>query len=111
MTEGTKKTVLQSVQEEKDLGVVVRLDLKSTSQCNKSAAAARRIIAMVKRNFRKLNIDDFLLTYKTYIRPHIEFCVQSWSPHLNKDIETLEYPGKSAEVSNQAGAAATKVWL
>jgi len=63
MTEGTKKTKLQSVQEEKDLGVglVVRSDLKSTSQCNKSAAAARRIIAMVKRHFKKLDTKDFLL--------------------------------------------------
>jgi len=86
MTEGTKKTMLQSVQEEKDLGVVVRSDLKSTSQCNKSAAAARRIIAMVKRHFRKLDTEDFLLIYKTCIRPRLEFCIQSWSPHLSKDI-------------------------
>jgi len=60
MTDGTRKTILESVQEETDLGVVVRSDLKSTSQCNKAAAAARRII-MVRRNFKKLDVEDFLL--------------------------------------------------
>jgi len=90
MTEGTRKTTLESVQEETDLGVVVRSDLKSTSQCNKAAAAARRIIVMVRRNFKKLDVEDFLLIYKTYIRPRLEFCIQSWSTHLTKDIETLE---------------------
>ena len=64
--EGMRQTTLESVQEETDLGVVVRSDFKATSQCNKSAAAARRIIAMVKRNFRKLDAEDFLLIYKTY---------------------------------------------
>ena len=91
MMEGTRKTILESVQEETDLGVVVRSDLKSTSQCNRAAAAAaRRIIAMVRRNFKKLDVEAFLLIYKTYIRPRLEFCIQSWSPHLTKDIETLE---------------------
>jgi len=68
MMEGTRKTILESVQEETDLGVVVRSDLKSTSQCNRAAAAAaRRIIATVRRNFKKLDVEAFLLIYKTYI--------------------------------------------
>jgi len=35
------KTKLESVQEERELGVLIRSDLKSVSQCNKSAATAR----------------------------------------------------------------------
>jgi len=96
MMEGTRKTILESVQEETDLGVVVRSDLRSTSQCNGAAAAARRIIAMVRRNFKKLDVEDVLLIYKTYIRPRLEFCIQSWSPHLTKDIETLERVQRTA---------------
>jgi len=56
---------LESVQEERDLGVLIRSDLKSVSQCNKSAATARRVIGMVRRNFRHLDLDDFQIIYKT----------------------------------------------
>jgi len=45
---------------------------------------------MVKRNFKRLDAEDFLLIYKTYVRPHMEYCVQAWSPHLVKDIQLLE---------------------
>ena len=90
------KTKLESVQEERDLGVLIRSELKSVSQCNKSAATARRVIGMVRRNFKHLDIDDFQIIYKTYIRSHLEYCIQAWSPHLVKDIDVLENVQKAA---------------
>jgi len=90
MIEGTQKVPLKTVQEETDLGVVIRSDLKPTSQYNKSAAAARRVIVMVRRHFKKLDVEDFLLIYKTHIRPRLELYIQSWSPYIHKDIETLK---------------------
>jgi len=49
---------------------------------------------MVRRNFKRLDVDDFV--YKTYIRPHLEYCIQAWSPYLAKDIDVLEKVQKSA---------------
>ena len=89
MTEGTRKIILESVQEETDLGVVVRPQVDQSVQ-QSSSSSEKNYIAMVRRNFKKLDIEDFLLIYKTYTRPRLEFCIQSWSPHLTKDIETLE---------------------
>jgi ribonucleases P/MRP protein subunit RPP40 len=55
-----------------------------------------RIIGMVRRNFRRLDKEDFFLLYKTYVRPHIEYCVQAWSPYLVNDADTLERVQKAA---------------
>jgi len=84
------------VHQERDLGVIITSDLKSSSQCLKSAATARKVIAMVRRTLRNLDIADFRLIYKTYIRPHMEFCIQAWSPRFVKDIDVLERVQKAA---------------
>jgi len=45
---------------------------------------------MVKRIFPKIDKEDFNILYKMYVRPHMEFCVQAWSPSMVKDIQILE---------------------
>jgi Reverse transcriptase (RNA-dependent DNA polymerase)/Endonuclease-reverse transcriptase len=96
MGKSVNRMELETIEEEKDLGVFIRSDLKSSTQCVKSAARARRIVGMIRRNFRKLDKEDFLLLYKTYVRPHLEYCVQAWSPHMIKDIAVLERVQKAA---------------
>jgi len=34
--------------------------------------------------------EDFHLLFNGYVRPHMEYCVQVWSPYLKNDIECLE---------------------
>ena len=45
--------------------MIVISNLKSISQRVKSASMARRVIGMVRRAFRKLDIPDFRLIHKT----------------------------------------------
>ena len=47
-------------------------------------------LRVIKRTFKFINKDSFTILYKTYIRPHLEFCIQAWNPSLKKDIHTLE---------------------
>ena len=97
MNEQDGNMELSAVHEEKDLGVYFRIHpMKPSTQCIKAAAKARRIIGMVRRNFNRLDKEDFLVIYKTHIRPHLEYCIQAWSPHLIKDIQCLESVQKSA---------------
>jgi hypothetical protein len=56
----------------------------------KAASTASRILGLIKRNFKNTSRDSFNILYKTFVRPHLEYCVQSWSPYLQKDIECLE---------------------
>jgi len=73
--------------------------LKPSLQCQKAAAKARSVLGMVRRNFRKLNANGFLLVYKSYIRPHLEYCVHAWSPYHEKDIQCLESVQRAATKS------------
>ena len=91
MTEGSVKKKLESVQQEKDLGIIVSSNLKSSEQCIKAAATARRVIAMVRRNFKRLDVNDFNRIYKTYIRPHLEYSVQAWLPYLVTEMCKLHH--------------------
>jgi ribonuclease P/MRP protein subunit RPP40 len=59
---------LQETVLERDLVVMISNDLKWKFQVEAAATKAN----------------------KTYIRPHLEFAIQAWSPYLEKDIETLE---------------------
>ena len=31
-----------------------------------------------------------LIIYKTYVRPHLDYCVSIWNPYLAKSIDKLE---------------------
>ena len=90
MEDGSRLKNLEPTEEEKDLGIVITRDLKSAEQCTQSAKKAQSVLGMVRGHFRILDKEDFIVIYKTYIRPHLEYCVQAWSPHLKKDIECLE---------------------
>ena len=84
------RTVLSESTLEKDLGVLISRDLKVADQCNKAAKKAMRVLGMVKRNFKSLNEESLKTIYCSYIRPHLEYCIQAWSPYYRKDIQTLE---------------------
>ena len=75
---------------EKDLGVWYSIDLKPSLQCNKAADKALKLLGLLKRTFRNINVRNFPFLYKTYIQPHLEYCVQLWSPYLVKDVNSLE---------------------
>jgi len=49
------------------------------------------ILGMVKRNFwRLVNSFNVIYDYEGYIWPHLEFCIQAWSPFLARDKLVLE---------------------
>ena len=87
MSEGLSgKRKLDSVEEERDLGVVIRSDLKSVILCNKLAATARRVIRMVRRQFKRLDtqLSDYNSRHKS-VRTWILMypSLVSTSPHYS----------------------------
>ena len=76
--------------EEKDLGVIVCDTLHPSVQCAKAANRAMSALGVVKKSFKHLDEESLPVLYKSYIRPHMETCVQAWSPYYKRDIEVLE---------------------
>ena len=58
--------------------------------CQKAVVKANIVLVMIKRTFPSMSKDLFLFLYTTYVRPHLEYVVQLWSPYLLKDIDMLE---------------------
>ena len=72
--------ILDTVDEEKDFGVMIRKDLKASSQCVKIFKTANQILGMIKRTFTFETKDNLLQLYKCLVRPHLEYCMQVWNP-------------------------------
>ena len=75
---------------EKDLGVTISDDLKWTEHIKICANKANRMIGLIRRTFSYIDQEMFLMLYKTFIRPLVEYCPEVWNPHLEKNINVLE---------------------
>lgn len=48
------------------------------------------MLRAMRRSFNFLDKESFNIIYKTYMRPHLEYCAQAWNPYFRKDIEQIE---------------------
>ena len=83
-------TQLKSIEREKDLGVTISNDLKSSQQCSEPVNKANKIIGLIGRSFEHKSKEVILTLYNSLVRPHFEYCVQALSPYYKKDIHKLE---------------------
>ena len=81
---------LEEVTEERDLGVIFQNDLKCNRQCLKAVNTANKVLGMIKRSFSVRDKDVILQLYKSLVRPHLEYSIQAWRPHFQKDIDLIE---------------------
>ena len=90
MNEQGNQQELEVTRVERDLGVMISDDLKLGHQVGEAAARANRVLGMFKKTFKSRGLSLWKSLYTTYIRPHLEFSIQAWSPYQAGDILTLE---------------------
>jgi hypothetical protein len=89
-------TVLNKIDKEKDLGIIIQNNLKTSQQCIEAVKKANRSLGLIKRNIQTKTPEIITRLYKSIVRPHLEYAVQAWSPWLRKDIDAIEKVQKSA---------------
>ena len=82
--------------EEKDLGVLVDEKLSMTWRCALVAQKANHILGCIKRSTASRVREVILPCCSALVRPHLESCIQLWSPQHWKDMELLEWVQRTA---------------
>jgi ribonuclease P/MRP protein subunit RPP40 len=57
---------------------------------SKSGKQSNVVLGLIRRGFKYIDCESFITLFNTYVRPHLEFCIQAWSPYYKKDIICLE---------------------
>ena len=77
-------------EEEKDIGVIITSNLKPSTQCAAAAKNAQAVLSQITRAFHYRDRHVFTKLYQQYVRPHLEFATQAWSPWTETDKKILE---------------------
>ncbi|CAM5108276.1 unnamed protein product [Natator depressus] len=81
---------LEVTEEEKDLGVLVDHRMTMSRQCDMSMKKANVVLGCIRRGISSRDKEVLVPLYKALVRPHLEYCVQFWSPMFKKDEFKLE---------------------
>ena len=81
---------LETAKCEKDVVVLVSNYLKPSLQCARAASKANKVLGKISKGITYRDKVTFLKLYKTYLRPHLEYCQAAWSPWTEGAKKVLE---------------------
>ncbi|CAM4521747.1 unnamed protein product [Lepidochelys olivacea] len=81
---------LEVTEEEKDLGILVDHRMTMSRQCDMAVKKANAVLGCIRRGISSRDKEVLVPLDKALVRPHLEYCVQFWSPMFKKDEFKLE---------------------
>ena len=81
---------LDHVFEEKDLGSIIDMELTFEEHVATKVKKANGILGLIRRSFSFLDGNLFKKLFTFFVRPHLEYAIPVWSPHLHKQVKMLE---------------------
>ena len=83
-------SVLEHINNIKDLGVTFDSDLKFDLHINEKINKAHSVMGLIYRNFKYMSTTTFIMLYKSLVRSHLEYANCVWSPFRQMDVEKIE---------------------
>ena len=68
----------------KDLGVTFQDDLKLGEHIKKMVLNANSNLGSIRKIFHNLSKENFIVLYKSFVRPILEYCCTTWSSHVSE---------------------------
>jgi hypothetical protein len=82
---------IEKVSSYKYLGVIIMNDLLWSIHIERIRSKVKKIIGLIYHQFYSWSSQQTLLRlYISLVRPHLEYAMQVWNPHLTKDIQKSE---------------------
>ena len=63
------------VEQERELGVIIHQNLKSSAKCSVADMKANQVLGMIKRNIKRKNMNVMVMLYKALVRLSIEYSI------------------------------------
>ena len=81
---------LEKCEEERDLGIIFDNKLNFDKHISQAIAKANKMLGIIKRAFSYLDCDSFLVLFKSFIRPCLEYGNTIWNPIFKRQSSAVE---------------------
>ena len=89
-------TIMDSVREEKDLGVIIDSKLNFHRHIMETVKKANNTLGCIRRTIKFKDRDIMLPLYIAHVRSRLEYASVIWSPYKINDIQAIEYVQRRA---------------